>query len=70
MVVNTDKLRGKVVEKRTTLDNVAKAAGMNRTTFYRKMKGNGENFTIGEIHKIVDAVPLTRQEAIDIFFVS
>ena len=47
---------------------VASAIGMDRSTFYRKLKDGGEKFTIGEIHGIVSAVPLSREEAIDIFF--
>ena len=68
MVVNTQKLKGKIVEKNTTQENVAKLCNMDRTTFYRKMKKGGDDFTIGEIHSMVSGIPLTREEAMEIFF--
>ena len=68
MVVNTQKLKGKIVEKGTTQEAVADIMSIDRTTFYRKMKNGGSGFTIGEIHKMAEAVPLTKEEAIDIFF--
>lgn len=70
MVVNTARLKGKIVERGNTQEAVADAIGMDRSTFYRKMKNDGKNFTIGDIHNLVSAVPLTKDEAIDIFFAS
>lgn len=61
------KLRGKIVEKNTTQEAVANAMGIARSTFYRKIKSNGQTFTIDEVHKMVDAIPLTPAEAIEIF---
>lgn len=68
MVVNVQRLKGKIVEKNTTQESVADSMGMNRTTFYRKMKNGGNGFTIGDIHKMITCVPLTKEEAVDIFF--
>ena len=65
MVVNIARLKGKIVERGNTQEAVANAIGM-----YRKLKDGGEKFTIGEIHGIVNAVPLSKEEAIDIFFTS
>lgn len=67
MVVNTQKLKGKIVERGTTQENVAKACGIYRTTFYRKMKNGGKDFTVGEIQSMIKGIPLTQEEAIDIF---
>lgn len=67
MRTNMQKLKGKIVEKDTTIEAVAKAIGMDRTTFFRKMKNQGLSFSIGEVHKMVDAIPLTFDEAKDIF---
>ena len=66
MVVNVQRLKGKIVEKKSTQELVADAMGMNRTTFYRKMKNGGN--TVGDIHKMIMCIPLTKEEAIDIFF--
>ena len=70
MVVNIARLKGKIVERGNTQEAVANAIGMDRSTFYRKLKDGGEKFIIGEIHGIVNAVPLSKEEAIDIFFTS
>ncbi|WP_353180455.1 helix-turn-helix domain-containing protein [Delftia acidovorans] len=61
------KLRGKIVEAGTTQEAVADQVGINRSTFYRKVKAEGVSFTIGEIHKIANAINLTQQDAIEIF---
>nr|WP_295678878.1 DUF739 family protein [uncultured Lachnoclostridium sp.] len=68
MVVNVPKLKGKIIEKGTTQESVADSMGMCRSTFYRKMKNGGAGFTIGEIHKLVKVLMLSKEEAIDIFF--
>ena len=70
MVVNVQRLRGKIVEKSNTQELVADAMGMNRTTFYRKMKNGGNGFTVGDIHKMITCIPLTKEEAIDIFLIN
>lgn len=68
MVVNVQRLKSKIAEKENMQEHVADEMGMNRSTFYRKMKNGGNGFTVGDIHKMVSCVPLTREEAIDIFF--
>lgn len=65
-MINIAKLKGAIVENGTTQEEVAKAIGMDRSTFYRKMKN--ESFTIGEAKKIADNVPLSDELAIEIFF--
>lgn len=67
MRVNVDLLRGKIIERRTTYENVADKVGIDRSTFYRRLKEQGINFKIGEIHSMVEAIPLTNNEAIEIF---
>lgn len=67
MKTNMQKLRGKIVESGFTQEAIADTIGMNRSTFYRKMKSEGTSFTIGEVHKIVQIIQLSPQEAVDIF---
>lgn len=67
MRTNMQKLRGKIVEAGTTQESIADRIGIDRSTFYRKVKAEGESFTIGEVHKLVAAIPLTQQEAVEIF---
>lgn len=67
-MVNILRLKAIIVEKGTTQEAVAESIGMDRSTFYRKVKNGGKGFTVGEIQRIVEAVPLTNEEAMLIFF--
>lgn len=66
-MVNVNKLKGAIVEKGKTQQVIAEEIGIDRSTFYRKMK-NGGDFSVEEAQKIVKSVPLTNSEAITIFF--
>ena len=67
-MVNVDKLKGKIVEKRMTVDTLAEKIGMNASTLYRRLNGGGASFTIGEADKIASLLCLTASELNDIFF--
>lgn len=68
-MVNVNKLRGKIVERGLTIEDVAEAMGINRSTLYRKLQ-MPNNITIGEANAICKILNLTSKEAIDIFFSS
>lgn len=63
--MNVMKLKGKIVEKGFTIPSIAKAAYIDRSLMYRKLKS--ERFTIGEARRIKEALHLTDNEAIEIF---
>lgn len=67
-MVNVDKLRGKIVEKRMTIGQLAPMVGIDKSTFYRKLNEDGKTFTIKEVELIVKKLKLTKDEAIEIFF--
>lgn len=67
-MVNVDKLRGLMTEKRINVETMAKMLGVDRATLYRKLNSAGENFTIREANQIVQILGLTRDEADRIFF--
>lgn len=67
MRVDTERLRSKVKEKGMTQGQLAKAISIDKSTFSRKMKSEALDFTIGEMHLIVDVLGLARQEAREIF---
>lgn len=67
MSTNMDVLRGKMTERRVTHEEMAKLIGVDASTFYRKMKSEGTSFTVGQIHKIVEVLRLTPDEATSIF---
>ena len=66
-MVDVSKLKGKIVERNTTQEELASKIGIDKSTFYRKMKQNG-NFSIKEVNLIVSALNLSKDEAMVIFF--
>lgn len=67
-MVDTDKLRGKIVERRMNVETVAAAVGINPSTLYRRINGGGGAFTIDEADKIASLLNLTAEELNHIFF--
>jgi len=66
-LVDTNKLRGAIVANGKDQKQVAKELGIDKSTFYRKMKEGG-TFSIGEASRMAEIIPLTDAEAISIFF--
>lgn len=68
MMLDINKLKGKIVEKGKNVEALAIDIGIDSSTFYRKMKNN--SFEIGEADRIVKALDLSRDDAMSIFFSS
>ena len=66
--MKTQMLRGKIVEAGTTIEALAAVIGMNRSTFHRKMKAEGNTFTVEEMNNMVRALNLNKEDATAIFF--
>lgn len=67
MTKNMLNLKGKIVSNGLTQDYVAKKAGINRSTFYRKMLSGGRDFTAGEIKIMQEILELTNEQVCAIF---
>ncbi len=67
-MVNVDKLKGKIVEQRMTVEELANAVGINAATLYRRIKVGGGSFTISEADKIASVLSLSADELNSIFF--
>lgn len=67
MPVDVERL-DEIIEQRNTKQRVAELIGVNRSTFYRKLKGEGKGFSVEEAQKITAVVPLSGEEAVQIFF--
>lgn len=67
-MVNVKKLKGRIVECDMNVGNLADKIGMDKSTLYRKLNSNGENFTIKEADLIAKALKLTYSEVNAIFF--
>lgn len=67
MSTNMDILRGKMAELKLSPEDMAREIGVDPSTFYRKIKADGITFTVGQMHKIVDVLHLSKEEAASIF---
>lgn len=67
MQTNMDRLRGKMAERKVGKEDLANKIGVDASTLYRKMKDDGVSFTVGQMHKIVEVLGLTCEEATSIF---
>lgn len=64
--INRGLLKSKLIAKGMTMDGLAADIGLDRTTFYRRLRN--ATLTVGDVHKIIVVLCLTAQETIEIFF--
>jgi DNA invertase Pin-like site-specific DNA recombinase len=67
MTVNITKLRQKMIDANISIEELAYKMSINKATLYRKINSNGKKLKIGEIHKIVEILSISKKEAIEIF---
>ena len=60
-------LRDKMAQKGMKQEDLARSIGMDPSTLSRKLQTNGKKFTVGEAHKVADALCLSAEEARLIF---
>ena len=65
--IDINKLNGKIVEKGTTKEAIADKIGVDRSTFYRRLKTS--KLLIRDIHIMCDILGLSDEEALAIFLV-
>lgn len=63
--VDMSKLNGKIVERGTTKEALAVSIGIDRCTLHRRIRSN--KLQVGDMHKMCEALRLTKAEAVDIF---
>lgn len=68
MYVDVNKLKGKTVERGLTGEKMAKAIGIDQSTYYRKLGDGGGSFTLAQVFEIADTLELGKDECIAIFF--
>ena len=67
-MVNVNKLKAKMVELGTNVDELSEKIGMDRATFYRRLSADGQTFLIKEADAISKELGMTREEVNEIFF--
>ena len=68
MAVDVQALRKRIDQAEMNQETVANEIGMNRSSFYRKMRNRGVGFRIDEVQKMSVVLNLTPDEVRDIFF--
>lgn len=68
MRVDIDLLKKSIAASGKTKETVAKELGIDYSTFSRKMNSDALAFSIGQMHKMVDVLDLSADQAKSIFF--
>lgn len=68
MEIDVTELKRMIVEKNTTLDAVARILDINRSTLYRKLRGDARGVTVKEAQSIALYLGLNTDEVLNIFW--
>ena len=68
MHVDIELLKKSIAASGKTKETVAKEIGVDYSTLSRKMKCDGLAFSVGQMHKLVDSLKLSADDARKIFF--
>lgn len=68
MKLDIKMLKQRISEKGLTLEMFADKIGIDASTLYRKLKNNGETFTVREVSNMMTVLELSTDEANHIFF--
>lgn len=66
--MNAEKLILILRQKNVSITSVCRYLNIARSTFYRKLERNSDNFYVSEVQTLAKAIPLTKKEINDIFF--
>jgi hypothetical protein len=67
-MINTELLKQTIFLKEKSIDDVATAIGIDKSTFYRRLASGGQDFSIAEVEGICNFLNLTKRERKSIFF--
>ena len=66
-MVNTNKLKAKMVEKGYTQEQLAREMGISSAAFSRRM-ANVSDFAVGEVGVLIEILDIAESELVPIFF--
>lgn len=67
-MVNITKLQEALRDKSVPYEEAAKAIGMDRSTFYRRLERKGSKFTVEEVEKLAKVLAMPPKQMQEIFF--
>lgn len=65
-MIKVNKLKAKIIECETSVEELSRKININKVTFHRKMKNN--SFFVNEVDAIAKELNLTSEETMEIFF--
>ena len=65
-MIKVNKLKAKIIERDTSVEELSRKMNINKVTFYRKMVNN--SFFVNEVDAIAKELNLTSEETMEIFF--
>ena len=66
-MVNTNKIRGRIMEQGLTIGSLAPLVGVSPSTLGRKIKNNAD-MTLGEVEAIRDVLKIPPERVMEYFF--
>ncbi len=66
--MNTPKFKALLVAQQLSIEDLATKIGVDKSTIYRKIASNGDNFTVGEAKRIAEILDLSAEDSAQIFF--
>ena len=67
-MVNVIRLQNALKKRAVSYEEAARAIGVDRSTFYRRVQREGAKFTVEEVERLSVLLNLSSQEMQDIFF--
>ncbi len=65
-MLKANKLKAKIIERETSIEELSRKMNIDKSTFHRKMKNN--SFFVNEVDTIAKELRLTPEEMTEIFF--
>ena len=67
-MVNTRKLKAKMVEEGMSVQEAARHLGVNKSTFYRKLQKPDVLISVRDVRILSEVLHISGTEAVEIFF--
>lgn len=66
--MNAPMFRGKLVERQISIKELAKSIDLSVSQVYRKLRADGDTFTLAQVSKMSELMCLSKEETLRIFF--
>lgn len=67
-MLKAQQIKGRIISQGLSVSKVSEMLGINKSTMYKKLKDDGETFTIKEVRKLSEILKLSLDDVNRIFF--